>query len=133
MKVWLSVILLLGLAVGVGEAARSWWARAWDGQSRFTLIKVGEEIEVLTIDPRVGSEAVKLVLPRNLEMETTEGRGVWRVEAMARLSEKYGWEWVGESVGDYLGVAITGVWDSLGIWDRLALMGCFIGRRGREA
>lgn len=107
---WLVVLLAAGgLAVGIWTTVR----QKWDGKSRFTVVSIGESVMVESIDPEV-SGGLRVTLPGNLELETVGGRGKWRVEALAKLAQKYGARWAADSVANYLGIGYTA--EKGGIW-----------------
>lgn len=90
--------------------------RNYLGWERFTVIKsVGDDIHVLSIDSGKG---IRVVVPADLMIQTVQGRGEWRVGALAALGKKYGREWEADSIANALGIFYTGWYDNLGIVDR---------------
>jgi len=108
------LLVISGIVLAVTYRARN-----WDGKDRFTLIELGEQVVVHSIDPETKA-GVRLTLPANLEIETVGGKGRWRTKVLAEIAKKHGTSWAVDSVSDALGVAYTGVWGRLGLWDRWA-------------
>lgn len=115
LMVFLGLVLIAGMIAGWITYDK----RAWKGQERFTLIKTGVTVSIESFDP-VTKKGIKLSLPDNLEVETVNGRGKWLAGALPRLADKYGWEWVGESISDFLGIGFTTVDRRMSWWDRWA-------------
>lgn len=114
--------LLIGLILAVGLVVLSimGWAytqRQWWGEERFTVLNTQKGLVLKSFDPQTNS-GITLKLPDKLEISTVGGKGDWRVESLERLVDKHGWEWVKDSVGDALGIEITGVDKRLGWWDK---------------
>mgnify|MGYP001616547894 CR=1 FL=1 len=110
---WLGLVVLLVALAMVG-----YWRREWDGRTRFSVVSVGREIEVLSFDPQT-KLGVRMKLPENLEVETVGGRGRIKSGNLVRAGQKFGGtRWVADSVADYIGIAYTGEERHLGWWDR---------------
>lgn len=109
----MKIVLLLFILGVAGGLAWIYVGRKWDGESRFTVIRLGRQVVVESFDP-VTLEGVKLALPDQLEIESVDGRGKWLAGAISRAGSR---KWVADSVADYLGITYTST--SLGWWDRL--------------
>lgn len=68
-----------------------------------------------SVDPRLG-ERLKLKLPDNMEIETTDGEGKWLA---GKIGESGKPEWAAGIVAKYLGIAYVGEKSKLGWGDRL--------------
>lgn len=121
---WIGLILLF---CGIG--IREYLTRQWRGGERFTVLTLGSDgavIESWDYESRLG---LRLILPANLEIETIEGRGRWRVGVLPDMARKYSLKWVEESIEENLGIYVTitksdnrkwwlgNGWDS-GVWWR---------------
>ncbi len=109
---------LFFLMVLFGGAAREYKRRMWNGAGRMNIVSLGKNIEIQSIDPQT-HEAIRVQLPPDLEIETQEGRGVWRLEVLPELAKKYGNKWLVDSIGGFLGVAMTADVKELSMYDRL--------------
>lgn len=108
------------LVLGAGGLVGSLRDKSWKGYGRFTIVKtVGEKIEVESIDPK-SKLGIRLWIPPEMEISTLKARGWWRPKSVVLLAGKFGKEWMADSVADYLGIAYTGIWSNLGVWDKLA-------------
>lgn len=112
------VVLFLIMGLG-GGILREYAKRQWDGIGRLTMITV-EESEVLieSVDP-VTREAIRIKLPPELQVQTLEGKGVWRVGVLHELAEKHGNKWAGDSIANFLGIAYTGLTQEMNLWDKV--------------
>jgi hypothetical protein len=111
--------VVVGLVLAMGNVVAGYRGRVWKGFGRFTIIKVGEKIEVASVDPK-SKLGTRLLIPGDVEVGTLGQRGQWKPKSLMHLGGKFGWKWVGDSVADYLGIAYTGVWREMGVWDKLA-------------
>jgi hypothetical protein len=114
--VWL---LVIGSVIGGVIAGRGYLQRKWRGSERFTILTVGEKIQVESWDPQT-KQGIRLVLPENLEIETVAGRGKWQVKALPEMAKKMGNKWLTDSVSDYLGLAILETKGEMKWWDKLS-------------
>lgn len=115
--VFLFVLMILTV---LGGMYRQYSERKWREVGRFTVILVHEEKMVIkSIDP-ITSEAVSVDLPADLQITTVGGRGEWKVGVLAKLSEKYGDEWLGDSVANFLGIPYTALESQLNWWDKIS-------------
>ncbi len=111
---WKALILLVLL----GAAGWSYGKREWDGRTRFTVVSVGQEVEVWSFDPQT-RDGVRVKLPGNLEVETVGGRGRIKSQNLELAAQKFGGKsWAADSVADYLGIGYIGDIGSLSFWDR---------------
>lgn len=106
------VVLFVG-ALGIIEV---YLGRQWDGQTRFTVVEVGDELKIDSIDP-VSGLGIRLVLPPDLEIESVGGRGKWLA---GKISKAGNARWVADSLTDYLGLRYTGIKGRLSLWDQLS-------------
>ncbi len=106
--IWLFVILLL-LAV-FGFLIVSYQKRVWKDDSRLTYYDL---LQIRSIDP-VTKEAIVINLPQNLEIESTDGRGVWLLGKIAKAGSK---KWVLESLRWHFGIADLRDRNDLTLWD----------------
>lgn len=118
-KIGLWAMFLIGVVVGLGHLVGSLKSRKWQGVGRYTIIKPGDQIILESIDPKT-KIGVRLVIPDNAQINTLTRRGQWKPKSLVALADKFGWEWMGDSVAYWLGIGYTDVWNRLGIWDRIA-------------
>lgn len=79
-----------------------WKTKLWDGQTRFTVVSLGDEIKIKSFDP-VTALGAEIVLPSNLVISATEGRGEWLVAKISRAGDE---KWVINSLTNTLGLVI---------------------------
>lgn len=104
--------LLVTVAIGGAVLYRQ---RKWDGQTRFSVIKMSAVKQVVSFDP-VSKEGMILTLPDNLVIETSRGRGSWQVANIDQAGPK---AWMVESLCDHLGIYCLGEWRDLNLWDKV--------------
>ncbi len=106
--IWSFVILLFGLSlVFLGVSYKK---RVWKDDSRLTYYDLPQ---IRSVDP-VTKEAVIINLPQNLEVESTDGRGVWLLGKIAKAGSQL---WVLESLKWHFGIADLQSSYDLTLWD----------------
>jgi len=106
--IWSFVIL--SLLSGLGFLAFSFQKRVWKDDSRLTYYDLPQ---IRSVDP-VTKEAVIITLPQNLEVESTDGRGVWLLGKITKAGSK---TWVLESLRWHFGIADLQPSSDLTVWD----------------
>ncbi len=126
MRKFLGWVVLVGVLVAgailAGQVANAWNNRHWDGRNRFTLISMNKKdqtAELYSIDPESG-QAIHLVLPSEMEVDTIGGRGVWKISAVVSLADKYGPVWAADSIANFLDIPYTAVKEKIDVWDKLS-------------
>lgn len=109
----------LGLLWAGNAGVGSYLHREWRGLGRFTIIRLDDDLVVESVDPKT-KQGTRLIVPALTEIVTVERRGAWKPAALAVLGQKYGLDWVGESVADFLGITYTAVYGQMRVWDKLA-------------
>ena len=112
-RLFFGLVIVLGLVVCV-FLGWQYWQKDWDGQSRYTLIEIGEEVTLKSYDP-ITHQGFTIFFPKNLEIETVSGRGFWQIGALNRAGSS---KWAADSIADYLGISYNGVGGITNRWDR---------------
>jgi len=116
-------LLVLVVLTVLGGMFRQYINRKWREVGRFTVIVVEEnKLIVKSIDP-ITSEAVAVDLPADLQISTVAGRGEWKVGVLPKLADKYGNQWLGDSVANFLGISYTALGSELNWWDKISWKG----------
>ena len=81
----LKLLILIALIIGLGFSVYylAFARRAWDGQSRFTVISVSDGVRVASFDPRT-AEGIKIIFPPNWMIGGTGGKGEWLADKVGR-------------------------------------------------
>lgn len=108
------VIFLLFLGI-LGLGVWIWKTKLWDGQTRFTVVFLGDEIKIKSFDP-VTALGAEIVLPSNLVISATEGRGEWLVAKISRAGDE---KWVISSLTNTLGLVILENENKMPIMDKI--------------
>ena len=77
--IFLTLVICLGFSIFYLMFSR----RAWDGQSRFTVIYVNKGVRVVSFDPQTG-EGIKINFPQSWVIAGSGGRGEWLAEKSGR-------------------------------------------------
>lgn len=111
-------LLLVVIGVVLGFVFMSNRSRVWLGRERFTVLNIGEGISIASFDPETKRGFV-LKLPEQMEINSVQGRGKWKIRAVGELVGKFGSRWAIDSIGLHLGVMIGGLKTELGWVDRI--------------
>ncbi len=95
------VIFLLFLGI-LGTGVWIWKTKLWDGQTRFTVVSLGDVVKIKSFDP-VTALGVEIILPPSLIVSSTQGRGEWLVSKITRAGDE---KWVISSLTNTLGLVI---------------------------
>lgn len=99
-KIVVSILIFGGLIGGLGYVFAR---KSYYGFERLVRIsRVGDGISVETFDPKT-QLGVRIDLPDELLIDTVEGKGEWKISAVAKLAEKNGQKWLAASVANALG------------------------------
>ena len=80
----------------------------WDGQTRFTVIKLDSPIVIESFDPQT-KEGIKLILPNDLQVQT------WPVKSLSKAGSE---TWAADEIASTLGIVYTSLDTKLNIVDR---------------
>ena len=111
--------LLFFVMLAMGATVFGWWqyrVRKWDGVTRFTIVTT-DPLALESIDPLTG-EGIRIKVPMQMEINTAGGRGKWRAEVLPQLAQKFGGEWLTDSVMWHFEVPVTASDRDWSLWDK---------------